>query len=294
MTEEKEKILFYNKFVEQRKKINKNLVDISAETKVNIKYLEAIESGDFDILPNVYIRLFLRTYSDYLELNSDEILNDYDAFMNISNQQLKTSGVTYIKKKLKRDYTLKPKKEKVTKDESSTQSFTETESDNDYFFRPSKIISILLLFFGIILIYLFIDNLNDNKNLNINKLSTHLEMDIDNNYQFRVITNADTKLNISYKDTLGAETTLCNEESITETGLLKFSLDRYSILHFTINNMEDISSISINNESIATFMNNEDIKNSLIKGFSTKLFSSYKFKFILFTKFYIIYLSLKI
>ena len=48
MTEEKEKILFYTKFVEQRKKINKDLEDISAETKVNIKYLRAIESGDFD------------------------------------------------------------------------------------------------------------------------------------------------------------------------------------------------------------------------------------------------------
>ena len=100
MTEEKEKIPFYNKSVEQRKNLNKDLVDISAETKVNIKYLRAIESGDFDILPNVYIRLFLRTYSDYLELNSDELLNDYDVFMNIANQQLKTSGVTYIKKNL--------------------------------------------------------------------------------------------------------------------------------------------------------------------------------------------------
>ena len=38
MTEEIEKIPFYNKFFEQRKNINKDLVDISAETKINIKY----------------------------------------------------------------------------------------------------------------------------------------------------------------------------------------------------------------------------------------------------------------
>ena len=266
MTEEKEKIPFYNKFVEQRKNLNKDLVDISAETKVNIKYLRAIESGDFDILPNVYIRLFLRTYSDYLELNSDELLNDYDVFMNIANQQLKTSGVTYIKKNLERDYTQKPKKDKIKKEERSAQNLTETESDNDYFLKPSKIISIILLFLGIILIYMFINNLNNNKNLNINKISTHLEMDIGNDYQLQIITNADTKLNISYKDTLGVETTLCNENSITDTGLLKFSLDRYSMLYFTINNIKDISSISINNESILTFMNNEDNNNNLIKG----------------------------
>ena len=266
MTEEKEKIPFYNKFVDQRKKLNKDLVDISAETKVNIKYLRAIESGDFDILPNVYIRLFLRTYSDYLELMSEEILNDYDVFMNISNQQLKTSGVTYIKKNLEIEHTPKPKKEKVTKDEDSTQNFTETQNDNDYFFRPSKIISILLLFFAIILIYMFIDNLNDNKNLNTNKISTNLDMAIENNYQFQVITNADTKLHISYKDTLGVETILSDENLITEAGLLKFSLDKNNTLYFTINNIEDITSISINKESIATFMYNEDIKGNVIKG----------------------------
>ena len=109
MTEEKEKIPFYNKFVEQRKKISKDLIDVHAETKIPKKYLEAIESGDFDILPNVYIRLFLRTYADYLELESTQILNDYDIFMNIANQQLKTSGVTYIKKNLDIEHIPKPK-----------------------------------------------------------------------------------------------------------------------------------------------------------------------------------------
>ena len=265
MTEEKEKIPFYNKFVEQRKRINKDLIDISAETKINIKYLRAIESGDFDILPNVYIRLFLRTYSDYLDLNSNEILNDYDSFMNIVNQQLKTSGVTYIKKKLIIEHIPKPKKDKIKKNENEILDFNENETKNDYYFRPSKIFSIFLLFFGIIIIYIFIDSLNNN-HLNINKISTNLELQIGNNYQFQIITNADTKLNISYKDTLGLETTLCNDNSLTEAGLLKFSLDKNTTLYFTINNFEDITSISINNESIATFMNNDDVKSELIKG----------------------------
>ena len=256
MTEEIEKIPFYNKFVEQRKNINKDLVDISAETKINIKYLKAIESGDFDILPNVYIRLFLRTYADYLEINSEEILNDYDAFMNIANQQLKTSGVTYIKKNI--EHIPKPKKEIVNKDKQKDSSFSEIESDDDYFFRPSKIFSILFLFFVIVLIYLFIDNLNENKNLNVNKISTNLEMEITNDYQFKIITIADTKLFISYQDTLGNETILCDNGSITEAGLLKFSIDKNNLLNFTINNINDVTSISINNE---------DIKNNVIKGF---------------------------
>ncbi len=267
MTEEIEKIPFYNKFVEQRKNINKDLVDISAETKINIKYLKAIESGDFDILPNVYIRLFLRTYADYLEINSEEILNDYDAFMNIANQQLKTSGVTYIKKNIEIEHIPKPKKEIVNKDTQKDSSFSEIESDDDYFFRPSKIFSILFLFFVIVLIYLFIDNLNENKNLNVNKVSTNLEMEITNDYQFKIITIADTKLFISYQDTLGNETILCDDGSITEAGLLKFSIDKNNLLNFTINNINNVTSISINNESIATFINNDDINNNVIKGF---------------------------
>ena len=138
MTEEKEKIPFYNKFVEQRKKISKDLIDVHAETKIPKKYLEAIESGDFDILPNVYIRLFLRTYADYLELESTQILNDYDIFMNIANQQLKTSGVTYIKKNLDIEHIPKPKIEKEDEKNSNSQILTETQSDDDYFFRPKK------------------------------------------------------------------------------------------------------------------------------------------------------------
>ena len=41
-----------------------SLIDISAETRINLKFLEAIESGQFQILPQTYVRAFLKEYSD--------------------------------------------------------------------------------------------------------------------------------------------------------------------------------------------------------------------------------------
>ena len=127
MAEENKKIPFYTKFSEKRIETNKNLTDIADSTKINLKYLEAIELGDFDILPNVYIRLFLRSYAEYLELNAEEILNEYNEYINISNQQLKTSGVSYIKKKPK----IEKKELPIIKNKKTA---SESYSENYFFF----------------------------------------------------------------------------------------------------------------------------------------------------------------
>ena len=89
MSEEKEKLDFYLQFKDKRKELNKELSDIATSTKINIKYLNAIEEGNFDVLPTVYIRLFLRTYAEALELIPEKILQEYNEHINVSNQQLK-------------------------------------------------------------------------------------------------------------------------------------------------------------------------------------------------------------
>lgn len=51
------------------------------DTKINIKYIEALESGDFERIPKgVYRRNFLREYSDYLGVDSREILKTYNQY----------------------------------------------------------------------------------------------------------------------------------------------------------------------------------------------------------------------
>ena len=54
------------------------LEEISERTKVSPKYFEAIETGDFTVLPNVYMRLFLRSYAIEIGADAEQVLKDYE------------------------------------------------------------------------------------------------------------------------------------------------------------------------------------------------------------------------
>mgnify|MGYP001399573859 CR=1 FL=1 len=55
-----------------------DIQDISEHTKINPKYLNAIESGDFSLLPTVYMRLFLRSYAEFIGTDAQKALDDYE------------------------------------------------------------------------------------------------------------------------------------------------------------------------------------------------------------------------
>lgn len=61
-----------------RESLNITLADISRKTRINIKYLEALERGTFDILPQTYIRAFIKSYSEAVGLHANEMLKKYD------------------------------------------------------------------------------------------------------------------------------------------------------------------------------------------------------------------------
>jgi cytoskeleton protein RodZ len=59
-----------------RGKIDINQVE--ADTKIRAKYLRAMENEEWSLLPGeIYAKTFLRTYADYLGLDSRELLDDY-------------------------------------------------------------------------------------------------------------------------------------------------------------------------------------------------------------------------
>ena len=72
---------FYEILKETRKTKQISLKEISEYTKINISYLESLENGDFDVLPTVYTRLFLRSYCDYIEIDSKSILDELEIFI---------------------------------------------------------------------------------------------------------------------------------------------------------------------------------------------------------------------
>jgi len=79
---------FYIELKELRKSKGISLEQIHDRTKINIRYLRAVEAGDFDILPIPYLRLFLRAYADEIGGNADRALEQLDSFLGTSTSQI--------------------------------------------------------------------------------------------------------------------------------------------------------------------------------------------------------------
>jgi cytoskeletal protein RodZ len=54
------------------------LSDISQQTRIHIKYLQAIEQGAFDVLPQTYVRAFIKAYAEAVGMNTTDALKRYD------------------------------------------------------------------------------------------------------------------------------------------------------------------------------------------------------------------------
>ncbi len=57
---------------------NLSLTDISDTTFISIRFLEAIEAGRTDILPQAYVRAFIREYASVVGLDVAEVMRRYD------------------------------------------------------------------------------------------------------------------------------------------------------------------------------------------------------------------------
>ena len=77
MTKEKP---FYIKLKDHRESLKIDLIDVANKTNINLKFLKAIEEGDFKVIPKEYIKLFLKTYSGHIGLDYKNIIDDYEMF----------------------------------------------------------------------------------------------------------------------------------------------------------------------------------------------------------------------
>ncbi len=55
------------------------IAQISDITRIGEEYLQAIESGNIKILPQAYVRAFLREYAEVVGLSPDDVMRKYDA-----------------------------------------------------------------------------------------------------------------------------------------------------------------------------------------------------------------------
>jgi cytoskeletal protein RodZ len=63
---------------ERRMSMKIDVHEVEEETKIRAKYLRALENEEYNLLPGpAYIKSFLRTYADFLGLDSRELVAAY-------------------------------------------------------------------------------------------------------------------------------------------------------------------------------------------------------------------------
>ena len=72
---------FFIELKELRKSKEISLDQIHQRTKINMRYLRAIEAGEFEILPIPYLRLFLRAYAKEIGGDANNALEQLDSFL---------------------------------------------------------------------------------------------------------------------------------------------------------------------------------------------------------------------
>ena len=67
----------------KRKALGLSLKDVFRRTRVSVAYLEAIENGDFHLLPeSIYAKNFIKSYARVLDMDSKLILASYEEYLN--------------------------------------------------------------------------------------------------------------------------------------------------------------------------------------------------------------------
>jgi transcriptional regulator with XRE-family HTH domain len=70
------------RFAEQlrkaRLKKGVSLQQIAARTRIDIKFLEAVDNGNFSFLPDLYVKAFLKQYAKVVDLDEQETIKKYE------------------------------------------------------------------------------------------------------------------------------------------------------------------------------------------------------------------------
>jgi transcriptional regulator with XRE-family HTH domain len=72
-----------DRFAEQlrkaRLKKGVSLQQMAAKTRIDFKYLEAIDNGNFSFLPDLYVKAFIKQYAKAIDLNEQETIKKFEA-----------------------------------------------------------------------------------------------------------------------------------------------------------------------------------------------------------------------
>ena len=195
MENEKENISFNSILKESRISKDIDIQSIADTLKINVKYIEAIENCDLDIVPNTYIRLFIKSYAQYLKLNSKEILEQFENETNLKRKNIFKNLTRDINQTIKETRKISVKNDSVSneKEIKTNLSFKEDIIENKksssfninekYFLKPKNILSSFLLVTLLLCVYLLVSFLSNQQNASSINLSNDENINSSNNYQ---------------------------------------------------------------------------------------------------------------
>ncbi|MFZ2323565.1 MAG: RodZ domain-containing protein [Ignavibacteriaceae bacterium] len=156
---------FADELREQREKSGISLQQLATKTRIDLKFLEAIEQGNFAFLPDLYVKAFVKQYAKTVGLDENLMIKKYDAAKEGKEydpnqpEQSETNNDEPVKKE--------PTQEAVKKVTPPVKSYFENPLEKKSEEEKSNKQGMLLLIIGaaaivvIALVYIFVFNKSD-------------------------------------------------------------------------------------------------------------------------------------
>jgi cytoskeletal protein RodZ len=150
-------IFFSEELKSKREEAGLTIQQIASKTRIDKKYIELLEQGNFSFLPELYVKSFIREYAMIVGIDPEETIKKYHLAKegkNISiNVEEQNSISSEIIEKTKTDRLVKESKSKSFIDENVAAHSTEQNiKKNNTLIIISSIVSTVFLIF---ILYLF-------------------------------------------------------------------------------------------------------------------------------------------
>ena len=176
---------FFKKYKKLREDQKIDLADIENRTKINIKYLKALEAGNFDLTHEPYTRLFLRAYINEIGADPDVAISELSEYL-LKRDSFKSEETENTEQKkstsdeIKEDVSIPSEKNRRNFQDVSigVEKRTENRRTN---IPPNLFKGILFLIFWVIIIIVIRNITLENKNDIPDAINNQMD---DNNISF--------------------------------------------------------------------------------------------------------------
>jgi len=252
------KIKFAEELKSERESKGLTLQQIASRTRIDLKFLQAIEEANYDILPELYIRAFIKEYAQTLDLNPKEILQKFDIARSGKTEHINSSEYKPITEIQNLPETINEtnKNSNMPNNEEQKKKFSNIKTN---YYAGGSVILVTL----IIIYFAFIKepatSIIQEKQVNENFDSNRNRYEINSNDKSKNSTSSDINLNDSLKLSLIASERVWIK--VSSDGKLKnqqIIQPNMKMVYAALRNF----SVSLGNAGVVKlFLNNKPIQN---------------------------------